>query len=165
MMVTISRNKVDSPQLGYLSVPIEKHVVKGCPLYYRIISGSEKPAFTALKNMISLLKDPGANFTPGALDYTLSGNTTNIHHTLLQKRNGTFYLILWQEVSSFDPDAKQNINVTSRQVTLTLNQPIGSANTYLPNNSKALLKSATNPNKITLNVPDYPLVVELPTLF
>jgi len=125
--------------------------------------GSEKPAFTALKNLLSLLKDPGANFTPGALDYTLSGNTTNIHHTLLQKRNGTFYLILWQEVSTFDPNAKQNINVTSRQMTLTLNQPIGSANTYLPNNSKALIKSATNPNKITLNVPDYPLVVEILT--
>ena len=88
---------------------------------------------------------------------------TNIHQTLLQKSNGTFHLILWQKLSSFDPDAEQNINVTNRQVTLTLNQPIVTANTYLPNNSTALLNSATNPNKITLNVPDYPLVVELLT--
>ncbi len=123
--------------------------------------GSEKPAFTALKNLISLLKDPGATFTPGALDYALSGNTTDIHHTLLQKRNGTFYLILWQEVSSFDPDYQQNLNISSLQVTLTLNQPIESATTYLPNNSTASVKLATKPNQISLNVPDYPLVVEL----
>jgi len=33
---------------------------------------SPKPAYTALKNLISLLKDPGLNFTPGSLDYSFS---------------------------------------------------------------------------------------------
>jgi hypothetical protein len=123
-------------------------------------NGSEKPAFST-QNLISLLKDPGPNFTPRALDYVLSGNTTNVHHTLLEKRSGTFYLILWQEVSSFNVNSKQNINVSSQQVTLTLNQPIESATIYLPNNSTASIEQDSNPNQINLNVPDYPLVVEL----
>lgn len=123
--------------------------------------GSEKPAFKALKNLIGLLKDPGSQFTPGSLDYALSGNTTNVHHMLLQKHDGTFYLILWQEVPSFDVNTKQNINVSSLQVTLTLNKPIAKATTYLPNNSTGSVDQYTNPNQLNLNVPDYPLVVEL----
>ena len=123
--------------------------------------GSEKPAFAALKNLIRLVNDPGSNFTPGALNYTLSGDTTKIHHTLLQKRDGTFYLILWQEVSGFDVDAKQYLNISNQQVTLNLNQPIAQATIYLPNNSTASVEQDTNPNQINLNVPDYPIVVKL----
>jgi hypothetical protein len=123
--------------------------------------GSEKPAFVALKNLIGLLKDPGSSFTPGSLDYVLSGNTTNVHNTLLQKRDKKFYLILWQEVSSFDVTAKQKIDVPTQQVTLTLNTPIAKATTYLPNKSTQWVKQDTNPKQITLDVPDYPMVVEL----
>jgi len=123
--------------------------------------GSEKPAFIALKNLISLLKDPGSDFTLGALNYRLSGNMTNVHHTLLQKHDGTFYLILWQEVSGFDVNSTSNINVANQQVKLTLLQPIQSAVIYLPNNSINPLEQDSNPNQINLNVADYPLVVEL----
>jgi len=123
--------------------------------------GSEKPAFIALKNLISLLKDPGSDFTLAALNYRLSGNMTNVHHTLLQKHDGTFYLILWQEVSGFDVNSTSNINVANQQVKLTLLQPIQSAVIYLPNNSINPLEQDSNPNQINLNVADYPLVVEL----
>jgi len=123
--------------------------------------GSEKSAYVALKNLISLLKDPGTKFTPGALDYDLSGNTTNVHHTLLQKHDGTFYLILWQEVSGFDVNSTSNINVSNQQLKLTLFQPIRAAAIYLPNNSINPLEQDSSPNQINLNVADYPLVMEL----
>ena len=53
---TMSRNKVDSPRLGYLLALVEKHVVKGCPLYYRIhlrvalllLSGLEPPLMVSV---------------------------------------------------------------------------------------------------------------------
>ena len=64
--------------------------------------GSRKPEFNALRNLIELLADPGAPFTPDTLNYSLEGNLDAVHHTLLQKRDGKFYLILWQEVPSFD---------------------------------------------------------------
>jgi len=116
--------------------------------------GSPQPAFNALKNLIKLIEEPGAgNFTPGKLDYKLSGDMTGANHTLLQKSNGKFNLILWQ-----DEEAGNN---PDQQVTLTLNQPFSSAKTYLPLNSTEATKNFTNPKRIDLSVPDHPLVVEL----
>ncbi len=71
--------------------------------------GSEKPAYKALKNLLNLLKDPGSSFTPGSLDYVLGGDTENVRHTLLQKADGKFYLILWQEVSGYNVDSKKGL--------------------------------------------------------
>ncbi|WP_218080022.1 CARDB domain-containing protein [Anthocerotibacter panamensis] len=127
--------------------------------------GSPKPAFTAVKNLLALLKEPGAKFTPGSLDYTLSGNTTNLRHTLLQKSDGSFYLILWQAAkSSYWPGearSGQDIYVAPTQVTLNLATRITQATTYLPNTSTNSTGQFTNPTQINLNVPDYPLVVKL----
>ncbi|MGA7937522.1 MAG: PA14 domain-containing protein [Kovacikia sp.] len=118
--------------------------------------GSPKPAFTALKNLISLLNDPSttsATFTPGALNYSLS-NAQNVDHTLLQKSNGDFYLVLWQGVPSTD----QTVN---KSVTLNLATPIAQATTFLPNQSLTSTGQYATPTQITLNVPDYPLVIQL----
>ncbi|MBL1175280.1 PA14 domain-containing protein [Pantanalinema sp. GBBB05] len=116
--------------------------------------GSPKPAFTAVKNLIQLLDDTEANFTPGSLNYRLSGNTNYIQHTLLQKQNGDFYLVLWLEVPSTD-------QANSHQVTLTLNTAIEQATTYLPNESANAIAQFTSPTQLTLTVPDSPLIVKL----
>lgn len=123
--------------------------------------GTEKPAYKALKNLISLLENPGPNFKPGSLNYSLSGNLEDVHRTLLQKRDGKFYLVLWQEVSSYDLSAKRDISVPTRRVTLTLNQPVSAAATYLPKNSTSPTKKYAAPKKLTLDVPDHPLIVKL----
>lgn len=68
--------------------------------------GSPKPEFTALANLIGLLKDPGEPFEPGKLVITLEGYLKNIEYTLLQKRDGRFYFIIWQEVASYDLKGK-----------------------------------------------------------
>jgi hypothetical protein len=128
-------------------------------------NGTVKPAYTAVKNLITLLKDPGVPFTPGTLDYTLTGNTTNLSHTLLQKRDGTFYLILWLDVKDYDPDASgtKDLFPPNQSVTLTLNNPslFTKAKTYLTNSSTTATSTTNNPTALNLSVPDEPLVVEL----
>jgi hypothetical protein len=57
---------------------------------------------------MNLLRDANARFTPGPLDYTLASNTSHVHQTLLQKRDGTFLLALWLERSSYDTGARPN---------------------------------------------------------
>jgi hypothetical protein len=116
--------------------------------------GSPKPAFTAMKNLIGLLSDTGETFTPGTLNYSFSGNTQNLNHTLLQKRNGDFYMVMWLEVPSTDKS-------TSQQVTLNLNTPIGQATTYLPNQATNAIDQFSAPKQLTLTVPDAPIVVKL----
>jgi hypothetical protein len=116
--------------------------------------GSPKPSFNALENLIALLKDPGPSFTPGSLSYDVSSSTTTLHQTLVQKRNGTFYLVLWNEITSTNADVDAS-------VTVTFGQAIGHATTFLPMKSAAAAGSYSNITTLNLNVPDHPLVVQL----
>jgi hypothetical protein len=81
---------------------------------------SEKPAFAAVKNLLSLLSDPGSSFSPGKLDYTITGADATLTHTLLQKRDGSFWLILWSEQSSYNPATNTPIAVKAQSVTIQL---------------------------------------------
>ncbi len=78
------------------------------------------PAIT-LKNLIAILADPGAPFTVSNLNF-LSNPTlgTTIHSTLLQKRNGHWFLALWQPTTIFDLNTNTVIPVP----------PIGCAVTF-----------------------------------
>ena len=94
--------------------------------------GTPKPAYTALKNMISLLDDRGPAFTPGGLTPTLSGTTSATRSTLLQKRDGSYYLALWQEKSVYDILAHRDLPIGGTAVTITV--PTRSTfTTYVPN--------------------------------
>ena len=128
--------------------------------------GSAKPAFTAIKNMISLLKEPGANFTPGSLNYTLSGNTSGVDSTLLQKSNKEFYLILWQEARSWNNDSKKEIPVGNRQIKINLETRINRAQVYVPKDSGSPILTHNAPSggrlqDLTVSVPDHPIVIKL----
>ena len=133
-----------------------------------------KPAYTALKNLIGLLNeshwDAAAQqwqrkpFAPRALDFELSADAKTLptlRHTLLQKSNGDFYLLIWQEVSGFDTVKKQDIANPPVPVTLTLKTPVTEAVSYLPGQSAAVQQTWHNPKALTLSVPDEVLVVRL----
>lgn len=123
--------------------------------------GSLKPAFTAIKNAIAILKDTNESFPLQSLNYALKGNIRNIHHTLLQKHDGTFYLILWQEVLSYNVNKKTDILVRDRPLILILKTPIARAVIYQPINSMNAIAKYTSPKTLEINVPDYPLIIEL----
>lgn len=72
---------------------------------------SAKPAYTALKNMMHLLSDPGPSFTGKEHSFTLSGDLADVHHALFEKRDGTFYLALWVEAPSYDVNSKKPVLV------------------------------------------------------
>jgi hypothetical protein len=76
-------------------------------------------------------------------------------------RDGRFYLVLWQEVSSYDLEAKTDISVVNRKV--TLNRSISKAVIYRPNRSVTPPEQHSSPRRLTLEVPDELLVVELTT--
>ena len=123
--------------------------------------GSPKPAFRALQNLIALLQDTPGDFVPGSLSYAMTGATTNVHHTLLQKQDGRFYLILWQEVPSFDLVNQRDIAVPLQTVTVSLATAINTARLYQPLQSATPTAQYNNPRSLVLNVSDAPLVLEL----
>jgi hypothetical protein len=144
---------------------------------------SPKPAYTAVQNLIKLLQDPGAPFTPGKLSYKLAvapvkeyrepkskklanyDRTQYMHHLLLQKRDGSFYLALWHEISSYDQsaDPPREIQPPDLPVTLTLQQPIRKTTLYTLNDNGSLASRSMelNKNQLKFNVPDRVIILKL----
>ena len=135
------------------------------------------PAYYALKNLISLLGEATWNpenqswdypvFQPDFLKYSLTGNTKNLQHLLLQKSDRTFYLLLWQEVYVYDVRQSQDIINPELPIQLTFkNATIEKANQYLLYNSENPAQKLTasklwqDVSSLSLAVPDHILVVE-----
>jgi hypothetical protein len=126
---------------------------------------SEKPAFRAVKNLITILSDKGADFKPGLLNYVLDDSVDNIRQILFQKRDGDFYLMVWLEVPSWDVDANIDLYPPAQEVLLTLlnNHNISSATLYAFNNTADVNTSVLpiNNNQVILNVTDKISIVRL----
>ena len=148
---------------------------------------SPKPAYYTLQHMIQLLSDSGTLSSTLPLYYSLSytppaGYTTanpnywgippTIQHLLLQKSNGTYELLVWNDVSSAAiadgngtalTSTARDIRVPLFPVTLTFATPVQtSATLYGLNpygNTSATTLDTTAENivggSLALNVPDY----------
>ncbi|UJR06765.1 hypothetical protein I4U23_011052 [Adineta vaga] len=119
---------------------------------------TEKPSFRAVKNIISLLSDKGASFTPSTLSYSLTGNSNNVRQLLFQKRNGEFYLMVWIEVSSWDVRGKFDLYPPPQPLQLSFqnNHDFGIAILYTFNNNADLEISnlVISNNQIHFNATD-----------
>jgi hypothetical protein len=104
---------------------------------------SRKPAFNSVRNTITLLKDPGASFTPGQLRYSISGANTKTKAVLLQKRTGTFWLAVWQADLVWDTTARTALSPAPVPVTLTLGNSASAIRRYAPNQGTSVLASGS----------------------
>ena len=92
--------------------------------------GTPKSAYTALKNLIQIMADPGKNFSATPLTLSLQSANKNLHHLILQKRDGSYYIALWIERETFDVHSK-----TSRP---PLQDPVRVLLTKAPHKAEAL---------------------------
>ncbi len=95
--------------------------------------GQPKASFVALKNVIALLADPGAPFQPEALDWSLKGDTQDVQVTLLQKRNGDFYLAFWLGKPLWQPLDQVRLTPAPQTVELHFASGIKSIQKVKPN--------------------------------
>ena len=123
--------------------------------------GTTKPAYPALKNLISLLTDKGPGFPLKSLSYTITGDTTNLKTLLLQKRNGVFYFAFWQAAPAYDLDKKQDIIQAQRGITLTFTGPVTQTQQFTPLTGTAPFARRNNVSAIFVGVPDHPVIVEI----
>jgi hypothetical protein len=123
-------------------------------------NGTIKPAFTTVKNIVALLEDQGPAFTPRAFGYSLSGALASTHSTLLQKRDGRSYLVLWQEVKSWDLTRKADVSTANDAVTLNLGAAARSIKVYRPGQGTTAIQSGSG-TSINLSVPDEVIIVEV----
>ncbi len=137
-------------------------------------NGNLKQSGLALKRLISLIEDNGyTDISTNSLNYTLSGGglsfsddqnpTTNeIHQTLLQKIDGKYYLLLWQEAISTNSTG-EGITIQSVNVTINFDHTISSLKAYLPatNDNASPVSTDVNTASFTVSVPDHPVVIEI----
>lgn len=173
----ISGTQSDAVFGKYITRTLFKHLALGVPrtyLYemledvnspnYGLVHGdySPKPAYTAIKNLIHLFSDENYS-TPGKLDYTLTGQTSNLEHALFQKKDGTWMLALWLGVSSANPVAPyETSTVPPQAVTIKTNTPVGGMTLSTMDDSGNLsTQPASSGNPVTVNVTDSVTVVSL----
>ncbi|WP_036484769.1 hypothetical protein [Myxosarcina sp. GI1] len=127
--------------------------------------GSRKPAFRAVRNVIDILDNSDLTTTTqvplGTLDYDIKGDMTDVHQTLLQKQDGRFYLVLWQEVNSYDLKSKIDLKVPIRTLNILFNTDISQLKVYKPNWKAGAVRTVTNPRRYTLGIPDRVIILEL----
>lgn len=111
---------------------------------------SPRPAFTAVANLMQLLSDSGGSFAAGSLSYTLSGNSSGVETTLLEKKDGSFWLALWVPQPIFEVNLLHLLNVASQQVSISVPgktvtnvwsfNNAGNTSTWSPNQSSATIQ-------------------------
>ncbi len=124
--------------------------------------GSAKPSFVAIANTISILSDPGPAFTPGTLEIG-AGVTmpSTLHHCIFQKRNGTFEVPLWQEISTYNLMTETDLTNATFALPLTIGFTASKINIYDPLVGTKPVETFSNTSTVTVNVPDHALIVEI----
>jgi hypothetical protein len=85
--------------------------------------GGEKPAWRQLSALMGELAERTDSADSGkapVLDVTVSGALENLESILFARRDGSYRLVLWLEVPSYDPKAARELDVTPQSVTLKL---------------------------------------------
>jgi hypothetical protein len=123
--------------------------------------GTEKPACVALRNLIEELNDNAAPKAPLDLSWTLSDSGPAIHHLLLKNSNGSFYLVLWQEISSYNTWMHHDIDNPAVKTTLLLGKAARRLVLYDPVTQSAPIQAYENVNRVPLSIFDRPLVIRI----
>ena len=121
-----------------------------------------KIAAVALHNLMQIFQDPGTGgVQPGTLNYTLTGMPSTANRSLYEKSDGTFMLVLWNDVRLSGPTTQTEINVAPVTVTLTLTQPFTRITIYDPLTGTTAIQEFDHASTVQIAVPDHPVIVEL----
>ncbi len=75
--------------------------------------------YWAMKNFITVIADRALSLpNASALAWSMTGNTSNVAHTLLQKADGSTYLALWIETPANDPNAGTIYSIAPQAITV-----------------------------------------------
>lgn len=125
--------------------------------------GTPKIAGTALHNLTAILNDPSAaaaTFTPRALNYSLSGMPAAGGNFLIQKSNGAFQLLLWNETPIWDGSRNKRISIPTATVTVSL-PPGSSGSVYNPTQKSTPILTFSNVSQLQVGLNDSPLIIQV----
>jgi hypothetical protein len=113
-------------------------------------SYNPKKSGAYLHNLTTILADRGAR-TPGKLNYSITNEPTTVHDLLLQKADGTFALVVWDERPMGGSD----------DVTVSLNTSRTTVSIYDPTVGTSPSQSLHDVSSVALTLTDHPVVIDL----
>jgi len=126
----------DDPGQGYWGLFDTSYTAKKSGLY--------------LHNLTTVLADT-ASAPAGKLDYSIAGEPATVHDLLLQKSNGTFELVVWDERFSGGSDS----------VTVNLGKSRAAVKVYDPTTGTTPTRTLTDAVSVDLSLGDHPVVIEI----
>lgn len=108
-----------------------------------------KPVADYVHNLTTILADRGTLSSPGAVNYSISGQPATVHDLLLQKSDGTFELVIWDERVS-----------ASDSITVNLGSSIAAINIYDITAGSTPIKTINNSSSVNLTLSDHAMVLE-----
>lgn len=120
-----------------------------------------KPAATAVRNLLRLLRDRGDSPNGARLDVTLRGGDDTLRSLVLAKSGGAFAVALWRAVPVWDPWARTDLLVAPQTVTVELPRSFAVARAYRPVDGVTPVHVVTNTDRLDVPVGGGPVIVEL----
>ncbi|HVW74346.1 MAG TPA: hypothetical protein VHC39_11950 [Rhizomicrobium sp.] len=127
-------------------------------------SNNPKLAATAIHNLTAILSDPGStssSFKTGSLNYTIKGMKADGNSLLMEKSNGAFDLVVWEEPQIWNSTTKTDVAAKTDKITINLGAKYADVKVFDPLAGTTATEEFTNVSKITLNATDHPLIIEV----
>jgi len=106
---------------------------------------------TYLHNLTTILADQASSATPGVLDYAIPSPPETVHDLLLQKSDGRFELIVWNE----------RFTGGSNTVTVELDAGVASVTLYDPTSGTSPIRNLGEARSVDLTLSDHPVIIEV----
>jgi len=126
--------------------------------------GKPKPAFLAVKAMREILKDTAVEgFKPGSLAFQVVTPVPSVHHLLLQRSDGVFFLCLWNDVDGWDEKTRQDIQNPAQPVKVVFEKAPKAISIFEPvTKGISALQVINSPGTdLTVKVSDHPLILQI----
>jgi hypothetical protein len=113
-------------------------------------NSTPKLSATYIHNLTTILADKMPVASPGSLNYSVIDQPATVHDLLLQKSNGIYELVIWDE------------NVKgSDKVAVKLGSTFAEVNVYDVTVGTSPTQTFTNVDSVSLNLSDHALIIEI----
>ena len=124
--------------------------------------GTPKPAATAIHNTTAILADNGTGGVAlGALNYSVSNLPSTGNTLLLEKSNGTFDIVLWNEPVLWNAATRSENTIATTSVTVNLGGTFASVSLFDPLVGTAAVQTFTNVSQVQVGLSDHPLFLQV----
>jgi hypothetical protein len=113
-------------------------------------NSTPKLAATYIHNLTTILADSAQIASPGCLNYSIVDEPATVHDLLIQKSNGLFELVVWDE------NTRTNDNIR-----VTLGRTFGAINVYDVTFGTAPTQTFTNVSSVSLSLSDHAVILEM----